>query len=202
MKELKGEVTRQRILEAAFDEMYIHGYQGMRIEQVLEKTKLAKGALYHHFPNKKAIGYAVVEEIIHPKSRLIYEGVADAVDPITAQREILKNACECVSEHEVELGCPVNNLAQEMAGLDTGFKERLNSIYYDWAEAIECALISGQKSGMVRSDIKPKSVSVFLVSTIQGLLGTAKCMQSKAILTELTEVLCDYLESLRARKEN
>lgn len=197
-KELNAENTRSRILQAAFEEMYAHGFQGMRIDNVLAKTALAKGALYHHFPNKKTLGYSVVDEIIFPQSKLMYEGLAESDDPIGAHCDILTSACQAMSESDVELGCPVNNLSQEMAGLDEGFKQRLCVIYEDWTEAIEQSLASGQKKGLVRSNIDPRSVSIFIISSMQGLMGTAKCMQSKEMLTELTTVLCDYLESLRA----
>ena len=57
--------TRRRILEAAFKAMYRNGFQGMRLDEVIAATELTKGALYHHFPNKRALGYAVVDEILY-----------------------------------------------------------------------------------------------------------------------------------------
>jgi TetR/AcrR family transcriptional repressor of nem operon len=62
--ERNAEQTRTRILEAAREEIFQNGYQGMRIDAILQKTKLAKGALYHYFPNKLALGYAVVDEVL------------------------------------------------------------------------------------------------------------------------------------------
>ena len=41
--------TRARLLEAAFEEIYQHGFQGMRVDEILERTGLKKGAFYHHF---------------------------------------------------------------------------------------------------------------------------------------------------------
>ena len=59
--------ARQRLLEAAFTEIHMHGFQGMRVDAILEKTTLTKGAFYHHFASKQALGIAVVDELIHGK---------------------------------------------------------------------------------------------------------------------------------------
>ena len=65
--ERNPENTRFRIMSAAFQEIHKHGYQGMRIDQVLKNTGLKKGALYHHFSSKQVLGYAVLEELIQTR---------------------------------------------------------------------------------------------------------------------------------------
>ena len=50
------EKTRQRLLQAAYEEIHAHGFQGMRVDQVLRKTSLQKGAFYHHFSSKLELG--------------------------------------------------------------------------------------------------------------------------------------------------
>ena len=81
--ERNPDVTRQRILEAAFMEIYRNGFQGMRLDEVLSVTGLTKGALYHHFPNKRALGYAVVDEIILPTVEATWlQPLKNAADPL------------------------------------------------------------------------------------------------------------------------
>lgn len=85
VNERNPEHTRTRILEAAHEEIYQHGYQGMRIEAILQKTNLAKGALYHHFPNKLSLGYAVVEEILMEHFQTLWNQFIDNhPNPLTA----------------------------------------------------------------------------------------------------------------------
>jgi TetR/AcrR family transcriptional repressor of nem operon len=55
--------TRQRLLQAAFQEVYHTGFQGSDLETILDGAGVTKGALYHHFENKEALGYAVVDEV-------------------------------------------------------------------------------------------------------------------------------------------
>ena len=58
------ERTRERLLQAAFREVYRSGFQSAGIDTILAATNVTKGALYHHFESKEALGYAIVEEII------------------------------------------------------------------------------------------------------------------------------------------
>ena len=58
------ERTRERLLQAAFREVYRSGFQSAGIDTILAATNVTKGALYYHFESKEALGYAIVEEII------------------------------------------------------------------------------------------------------------------------------------------
>jgi AcrR family transcriptional regulator len=194
-----SESTRDRILNAAFDEMHMHGFQGMRVEQVLASTGLAKGALYHYFANKQALGYAVVDELLSLHTTTTWhEPLLSSVDPITTLQQILHSLCSLHGDEGIAHGCPLNNLSQEMSGLDDGFHERLTAIYCDWTTSIAAALARGQKDNTVRRDIDSDDVALFLVSSTQGILGAAKCMQSTDALRRLVGTLSDYLENLRA----
>lgn len=196
-KEGAAELTRKKILLVAFEEMYEHGYQGMRIDHILAETKLAKGALYHHFSSKKVLAYAVIEEVLMASVSQIWQPLISSTDPIEDICQILKSQCEQTNDDSIAKGCPVNNLVQEMAGLDEGFNHRLNAIYRVWIEVLVVALDKGKEFGQVRTNVDTKAVSLFVVSAIQGILGTAKGMQSKPALLSMTATLCDYLEQLR-----
>jgi AcrR family transcriptional regulator len=58
------ERTRERLLQAAFREVHRSGFQRAGIDTILAATNVTKGALYHHFESKEALGYAIVEEVI------------------------------------------------------------------------------------------------------------------------------------------
>ena len=111
MKERNPEQTRSRILMSAFEEFHLHGFQGARIEAVLKKTGLKKGALYHHFPSKLELGYAVVDEIIKGfVQEAWFEPIASAEDPVIGIKEMLDRLNTCATQQDIMLGCPLNNL--------------------------------------------------------------------------------------------
>src|SRR6202521_2611899 len=81
------ERTRERLLQAAFREVYKVGFQSAGIDTILAATNVTKGALYYHFENKQALGYAIVEEIVAklPRDRwLLPLQQSEDKDPIDA----------------------------------------------------------------------------------------------------------------------
>ena len=56
------ERTRERLLQAAFREVYSSGFQSAGLDTILASAGVTKGALYYHFKSKEALGYAIVEE--------------------------------------------------------------------------------------------------------------------------------------------
>lgn len=192
------EQTKQRILEAAFDVIYRQGYQGMRIEHILKATDLAKGALYHHFKNKQSLGYAVVDHILYKdiEQRWIAP-LATSKDPLVTIEQILNKESEQTTIENITLGCPLNNLSQEMVGIDSGFKERLTNIYKAWSEAIAQALQQGITAKQVRAEINPQVSAAFIISSMQGIIGTAKCTQDTDMMIALKDELINYIKNLK-----
>src|SRR5688572_29788030 len=110
--------ARKKLLWAAYEEMYRRGYQGARVDRILAAVGLTKGAFYHYFPSKLELGYAVVDECIARALDIIWlVPLRDATDPIATLRSIIESS-EVTSRRNAELGCPINNLAQEMSPVD------------------------------------------------------------------------------------
>ncbi|MFP3466554.1 ScbR family autoregulator-binding transcription factor [Leifsonia sp. SIMBA_070] len=58
----RAERTRVAILDAAAAEFDEHGYQGARLERIVQRTGATKGAVYFHFRSKLDIARALVDE--------------------------------------------------------------------------------------------------------------------------------------------
>ncbi len=54
-QEVRRETTRSAIVAAAIDLFGHQGYDGSSIDAVAAAAGVAKGAVYHHFPNKRAL---------------------------------------------------------------------------------------------------------------------------------------------------
>src|ERR1700693_1513959 len=107
------ERTRERLLQAASREIYRSGFQSASLDAILASAGVTKGALYHHFENKEALGYAVVEEVVFPNVPsqwvLTLQNVKDPIDTLIGAVRRLS-----VRPKDVCGGCELNNLAQEM----------------------------------------------------------------------------------------
>ncbi len=193
--------TRDRLLNAAFEEIYRRGFQATSLDTILAKAGVTKGALYHHFPDKAALGYAVVDEVVKGLLLKRWGVLAPSTgDPVSALQEILRGRAARLTAREVELGCPLNNLAQEMSPLDQRFRQGVNATFEIWIGAVGKDLGRGQKEGTVRKDLDARKVAAFVVASIEGSFGLAKGAQSAAMLRSNLEVLSSFLESLRPPK--
>lgn len=193
-----AEKTRRILLEAAFDEIYREGFRKASLDNILKNTGVTKGALYHHFPNKNALGYAVVEELIWPHFEDDWKAIKFAEgDPTEAIVTALEHRTQSRAPIDLRCGCPVNNLVQEMSGIDDGFRERLCRIQNNWIDALETALRNGQQRGFVRPEIDPVSTAWLLVASFEGCAGIAKVTQSEEIFLSAMRALIDFVKSLR-----
>lgn len=193
--------TRQALLRAAYDEINRHGFQASSLNNILEETHVTKGALYYHFPSKLDLGYAVVEEIIRPnmveKWIRPLEGTGNIINALLVLIEQAINNHDCNS---ICLGCPINNLAQEMSPVDEGFRERINAIFDEWRNSIAEGLKQGQAKGLVKKEISADATAYFIVAGMEGASSLAKNAKSVDVLRISLQGLKQHIESLREKK--
>lgn len=190
--------TRSLLLTAAAREIHMHGFQAASLSRILAETGVTKGALYYHFPSKIALGYAVVDECLAPalRKRWIEPLTACRSDPLQSLIDTIRRVGSGMTKAEVLLGCPVNNLAQEMAPVDEGFRIRIEVLLDEWRSAIESALRQADREGRLSQNIDARSSAAFIVASLEGSIGTAKNAQSLDILLNCGKGLIGYLQSL------
>ena len=190
--------TRRVLLEAAFDEIRVHGFQAASLSNILAKTNVTKGALYHHFPDKKRLGYAVIDEILDEIIRTKWIEPLTQGDPINAMMQTLTTEGCAIASEKIFVGCPLNNLAQEVSSLDAGFRKRITRLFELWRQGISTALSRGQEEGIVHGGVDTHAAATFIVAAIEGCLGMAKSSNDIGLLHECGAGLMQYLETLRA----
>ena len=191
----KGDKTRRTLLEAAFEVICLKGFQAAGLNEILEQAGLTKGAIYHHFRGKNAMGYAVVEEVVGEliAQRWIAPLAAEG-DPLTMIPKVMRTAAEEIDDRDIARGCPLGNLAAEMSALDDGFARRIDAIYQKWRDALAAALAAS--SGVIDDD--PQRIATFIVATLVGCLAQAKVLARRDILLDGVTEIEFYLHQLRA----
>ena len=190
------ERTRGRLLRAAFQEMHRSGFRNADLDAILARAGVTKGALYYHFDNKEALGYAVVDEVmasdLHQKW---VQPLRNAKNPIDALVRIVQS--ESLKREDVQRSCPLLNLSQEMSGIDEGFRRRTAKLFGNWHDAIAEALREGQKRGMVRSDVNANETATFLIAAYEGYVVLAKNSQDPRTMQSGQRRVSGHIESLR-----
>src|SRR5215471_12109700 len=191
------ERTRERLLQAAFREVYRSGFQSAGIDTILAATGVTKGALYYHFDSKEALGYAIVEEII---AKVVNDSwlrhLRGNGQPIDILIGIVRRTS--VRPEDVKGGCPLLNLTLEMSPLDERFRKRLERIMDTWHEGVATILRKGQAQGTVRSDLNPDETASFLIAMYEGYASLAKNAQDPKVWNVGIKNIVGWLRSLRA----
>lgn len=175
----------------------MQGFPSASLDNILKKTGMTKGALYHHFKNKKELGYAVVDTLIYDKIVTEWvEPLKDCHNPIDTLTQLVISSREEVMEKYIQ-GCPLVNIGQQMSSVDDGFRQRVNAIYELWIKAISEALLKGQMNDKVSRKIAPDQVACFFVAAAEGTMVLGKVTRSEEIMSNNAFAIMHYLDTLR-----
>ena len=190
-----AEQTRQKILAVAADEIHQHGFQATSLSTILNRCGISKGALYYHFTNKLELGYAVFEENYVPMFLGTWQPALSQDDPIEGLCDFFLSMCDAMVCSEAVCGCPLNNLCEEMANVDEGFRlrilsmqEKLNSLIVESLERVK---------GSLRSDLILPQVAYFIVATFHGATSLSKGSRNKELFQQVIAELSVYIRSLK-----
>ena len=186
--------TREKILDAIFMLVYVHGYHGTSMSMILQACDIPKGSLYHYFTSKKEMVLAVLKERIVPRFEDFYtlkrnEGEHE-IDTIIGTLVNISSKNELIT-----YGCPLHRLNQEMAPLDEDFENEINLIY----ERLRARL----KQLLLPSDLKEgvsyDSLAEFIIATVWGNLSLSPKQSSKQRYLASISHLISYLQSLKRK---
>src|SRR6185295_12240760 len=107
--------TRERIVEAAMELFWLKGYGSTSIADILSRSQVNSGSLYHFFPGKKDVLVAVLDlyrEGIGPM--LLEPAWAGVDDPIERIFALLDRYRQAIVTTDCEYGCPIGSLALEL----------------------------------------------------------------------------------------
>ena len=191
------------MLKAGFQEVYRFGFRSASIDTILAAASVTKGALYHHFESKQALGHAIVDEIVATFARdrwLLPLQQSANKDPVDALIEIVHTIPS--RPRDLKGGCPLANLAQEMSHLDEQFRKRLETIFRGWLESVALTLRRGQSQGTVRRDLVPDEAASFLIAMFEGYAVLAKNTQDVKVWNAGMRNIVGWLQSLRAPRQS
>ncbi len=193
-----GQETREKLLQIAYELMHEHGFQGMRVDQVLKQSNLHKGAFYHHFSSKTELGYAVLEEKIRALMETVWLKPIAAMDnPINEIPSLLESLSTRATPLMLEHGCPLNNLALEMSNLDEGFRERIDTNFKLWIKSLSEKLDEAKQKKYIRCEIDSEVVSRFVIAIIEGCISITKVEKTKLQFSACAPQLGNYLKTLQ-----
>lgn len=190
------EGLRRRLVDAAYEAFTTRGYRATSVHDLKRETGATGGALAHHFPAKKDLGLAVLEErvaaIVEETWMNPVVTAATAGTGILAVFDAIATALEAQGSVS---GCPLNNLALELAGEDDDFRHAIDDVFLRWRDAIAEKLRSQQGAGAAAT-VDPEAFATFVIAAYSGAMAMAKARQSaeplRTCAAQLERVMSDW----------
>jgi TetR/AcrR family transcriptional regulator, transcriptional repressor for nem operon len=193
----KAEITRQLILEKAFELIYVKGYQATSIDEIIAATNVTKGAFFYHFTNKEEMGLALIYEYMAPMSE------AQMLKPLLASENLLTDIYNLMASMlldspvmQAKYGCPHHNLIQEMAPISPNFKEALLAMTNETQAIFIEILEKTKEKGQIRPDIDCKQVALFIMVGYAGIRNIGKLYADNQPYHAYLALLKSYLDGL------
>ncbi|MDF1685859.1 MAG: TetR/AcrR family transcriptional regulator [Parvibaculaceae bacterium] len=194
----RGGKTRAALLESAFDEIYEHGFQSASLANILRAADCTKGSLYHHFPDKHALGIAAAQAKINEHfEKMWFASLAATQDPLTTIINCIQRYMDEGDARLIRLGCPVQNLSQEMSPIDEEFRLLLAELIANWHNALASALRRGVENNTVSQTANIDEIAALVITSHQGNIGVLKATRDLDLARNTMAALFSYLNNQR-----
>lgn len=191
------ERTRRAVLEAAGAEFARHGYSATGLGAIVSRADLTKGALFHHFADKRAMALAWIGDLLAP------EVAARWVEPLgrIGSLEDLKAHCRgrCMELDPEDATSALVAMTAETAAADQVLGTALERVFAEWRGAFAGLLERGKADGWIHRSIQPAAEAMFLVSAFAGFHVTLRAAADDAARRACSTAIEAYLETLRAQ---
>ncbi len=181
--------TQQRILDAARELIYARSYADVGVAEICEHAGVQKGSFYHFYPSKRDLTLAVIDahhEFF--KEKIIDRAFAPDIAPLARIKRFAKSVYEfqlqLKEENGCVLGCPLGNLANEMATQDELIREKIDALFRMAQARIRHVLEEASGAGDIKgADLDATSRAMF--AYFEGVMMLAKTQNDPEVLRNL-----------------
>jgi AcrR family transcriptional regulator len=188
------EAMKRRVLDVAAAAFQTRGYHSTSTHDIMREAGVTGGALHHHFPTKKALGLAVIRDrVAQAVEETWIEPVRTASTAAAGIRKVFQQIAVSMDARGTVLGCPLNNLALELALADPEFQHAVQSVFERWQTAIADKLRADQAAGALKN-VDPEALATFVVAAYSGAMAMAKARQSSEPLGTCARQLAAFVQ--------
>lgn len=189
--------TRTKLLNAAVSVIRTKGYSATTVDQLCAAAGVTKGAFFHHFTSKDALGVAAAGYWSEITGTLFaaapYHGHADPLDRVlgyvTFRKTILQGGVP-------EFTCLVGTMVQETFETSPAIREACERSICGHAATLEADIGAAMRARAMTPDWSAKSLALHTQAVLQGAFILAKAKGGAEIAAESVDHLRRYIELL------
>lgn len=175
----------------------LQGYGGTGLSEIARKAEVQQGSLYHFFPTKEELLAAVLER----RKQLLWPEVLAAIwdrfdDPLERVFKLLEQYRLMLQVTEFSHGCPIGNLAIELAESHPHSRQLIAENFDNWLRAVEQCFF--EASRRLPETVDPRQLAIFVLTTMEGAVMLARTYRDFRAYDAAVASLRDYIERLVA----
>ncbi len=187
--------TRQRIVMTAMDLFWEKGFQSTSVADILSRSQVHSGSLYHFFPGKQDVLAAVLEAYRDGiEEWLLKPAWSNVDDPIERIFALLAGYRTQLVTTECTYGCPIGSLALELHEPDLRIRELLAVNFAQWTGAIERCL--DEAAERLPKSLDRRRLAEFTLTVMEGAIMQARTYRDIASFDRNIAVLRAHFDML------
>ena len=190
-KEERAQATRAALMSAARDLFTERGYAGVGTEEIVGRAKVTRGALYHHFNDKRDLFRAVHEEM----EGEIVDAIAARMDGETDPLELLKTGTRAFLDACMDPAHAQVNLLDAPSVLGWAEWREIDMRY--GMGLVTAGLQAGMEAGVLRDQPIRPLAHLLLAAMGEAAMMIANAKDPQAARDEMEASLLELLEGLR-----
>lgn len=189
--------TKARILRAAFQLFHEQGYNATSVSTILRQADVNAGSMYHFFPSKEAVLQGVLEfalVLCHPAVMAPVE--ASTKDPIERVFALLAQYRQGMTLCDCRMGCPIGNLALEVADDNAVARTLIHDNFENWARFVKGWL--DDAGDRLPASTDRMQLARFVLTVMEGGLMQSRAAKSLDPFDQSVAVLREHFQALEA----
>ena len=189
--------ARSRLLAAAKDVIRKQGFAATSVDDLCAAAEVTKGAFFHHFKSKEALGVACAEYWSETTSELFrnapYHDHSDPLERVLGYIDFRRSLME---GDPANWTCLVGTMTQEVYQTSPSIREACAESILSHAETLEADLQAAIDDRSLKVDWNVAGLARHTQAVLQGAFILAKATNDRTAALESVDHLRRYIELL------
>lgn len=163
------------------------GYNDLGIQDVLRATGVPKGSFYHHFTSKEDFVLQVIDLYMDVVHMGLDASLGDSSQPPLERVRRFFELSRDKYRDEGYMGCLLGGVGQELSGVNTVFRQKIESCFAEIARRISHCLEEARRNGELPADTDPRAMADLLVDCWEGAALRSRLRRSPAPLDSMLD---------------
>lgn len=191
----RGAATRDRIIAAAADLMYVRGVNAVTLDDVRQATATSKSQLYKHFAGKRELIRAVLDY----RAAQVLGREEQRLQRLKSMRGLRRWRDALVQGAALQggaYGCALGSMAIELSDQDEQARAAIAQYFASWEGLLADGLRRMQDDGALADTADPDALATGLMAALQGGYLLAQANHDVTAMATALDMALAHIQSL------